>query len=81
MTADNTSGRLDLDRIGELVARHDGDRTHWGDCCYAHLTCAVVALGNEVRRLREERDALLSNLRARDRRAHRDLLTEEHHDG
>ncbi len=43
---------LDLDRIDQLVRRWPGS-THWSDCHYAHVMCAILALIREVEGLRE----------------------------
>ncbi len=44
---------LDLDRLDQLARRWPGS-THWGDCCYTHESCAILALIREVEKLRED---------------------------
>jgi hypothetical protein len=51
-------------RLREMEAglRDDSGSTHWSDCEIVHPRCACRLLIAEVRRLQQERDAIISAL-------------------
>ena len=49
---------LDLERILKNFTQSRVESTHWDECVYAHQGCAIVALVDEVERLRERVEIL-----------------------
>ena len=44
---------VDMDRIGDLLeSRRCDGQTHWGDCHYSHVDCAVHVLARELQAAR-----------------------------